>query len=147
MLSHLHVTPLEIGLVVIALVSLAVAFRLRQLRVQAYKRSILFRTPDDEESSAAPTARQWLARETAMNDLPPPREASSYDSPHYDVPRYEPPSYDPIPPPSAPATEERPSYSAADDDYRAHQADDAIVFPSSHGFVDYSNAELPPPRA
>ena len=166
MLSHLHVTPLEIGLVVIAIVALGVAFRLRQLRAQAYRRSILFRTPEGEEAATAPTARQWLARETAMNDLPPLREPDShdtprYDAPRYDTPRYDAPHYDPIPAPPGPAAaEERTSYAASDDrssdfhgaemhadDRRTHPADDTIVFPSTHGFVDYSNAELPPPRA
>jgi hypothetical protein len=123
-------SPLELGLLVVAVVAAGIALRVRALRASVRKSAAEITPPDPADVTSTPTARQWLARETAMNnDLPPLREPA-LDSPAEPTPSGVATA---LPPPLPPPFESRP-------------IDDAIVFPTGRGFGDYRTVDLPPPR-
>ena len=127
--------------------AVGIGLRVRAVRAGSRATAVEMTPPETADAPPIPTARQWLARENAMNvtnELPPlrdpagePEAASAAPQPEAGVP---PVTVAPSPPLSAAvATIPPPSY-----DNRP--IDDAIVFPTGRGFGDYRTVDLPPPR-
>ena len=121
-------SPLELGLFVVAVTAIGILLRVRAVRAGALNHPAEIMPHAQPEGTSVPTARQWLARETAMNnDLPPIRETVVEPAQTQSVP-----AVATVAPPT-PAYESRP-------------VDDTIVFPTGRGFGDYRTVDLPPPR-
>jgi hypothetical protein len=119
-------SALELGLLVTAILAVGVVLRVRAVRGAAKTNA----APSTAAATAPPdvtpvqTARQWLARETVMNDLPPLRET--------------------VVPPVAETN--GPVATFVSPAYESRAVDDAIVFPTGRAFGEYRTADLPPPR-
>jgi hypothetical protein len=127
-LQHFFATgsALELGLLVIAIVAVGVGLRVRAVRAAAKTNAAPSTAPPTAPPDVTPvqTARQWLARETIMNDLPPLRET--------------------VVPPAADTNSSVATF--VPPEYESRPVDDAIVFPTGRAFGEYRTADLPPPR-
>jgi hypothetical protein len=116
---------LELGLLVVALAAVGIALRVRSVRRAARRTGDSpLPPPAPSEVTTMPTARQWLAREAALSDLPPLRETV----------------VEPTPEAGALAVPQPPA--AHDGD----SVDDTIVFPTGRSYGEFKTGDLPPPR-
>jgi len=121
-------SPLELGLFVVAVVAIGILLRVRAMRTGALNDPSEITPHASPEVTSVPAARQWLARETVMNnDLPPIRETVVVEP----VQTQAIAAVSTVTPPPA---------------YESRPVDDTIVFPTGRGFGDYRTVDLPPPR-